>query len=1554
MNYSQFTKSTRTDKLQFTTAKNPIMLHMVPEFGYFVVDLLFNSGVVLTNCAGFISKSQNVKLGIKTFNTKRIFLDAKTKIMNHDFNTGKALNVYQDYPTNGIELEKDHKFLIVDHTVLSQASQYITNQSNEKNGSFFLLQQLKKEITFIKSKYPQVENLVLFTLADAKPEIGLADIIDKFVNIPANMSSSLACYDKYMIVSMTSTTEKPIIFPIAGYKKNSSVPEIYKNNLNIIDSVYSSREKETEKETEVITQKIEKPDEIIKREEKFKKELDDLNINRNQLQRIFQKYNIRDKSIADNIKQAIIDYAGDKKDIDKEDLEKVILLAVNKTVFNTDQIDSHYLNNPARLFTKLEEMNTYSKEMKYPKTVVDYILDPSKTIDLKRVTGLVRHKYEFSDNIHKNIEVLFNELQTRSTDPIKVVKIEHKYEDNNLNRVINYEVTLKNLTGKNKKPYKVNFKIPALVNDRYFKLNGKNYILSNQQFFVPITKTEPDECRLMNSYQTLTLSLVNLKINISEISKLLQYIKARYPKLIIDLEQDVNKNVLRAKLKDPDGNRTITIDLVGKTAYEDSDGTKLSLNEESTTWDETKKGKQIQQNLGKSEYLYDKLEELLKKENPDENLNKSAKSIPYIVIHLMALKIALIVYMWQQLGLLKALNKLGIEYKFSNESDPKAAFNIELQNGKFLNIYSNSRRQTLIINGLYTIDFKKYKFKDEKSLDDRHSIDDFLLDKDTRALVNLDLLTENVLDTWTRDILESNGNSTNLVDLLSHDMVDKLLNDQPDQLSDLKIYRNRQAEVIFTLMYRMLMMAHRLYTSEQKFNDEPKLYLSENYVIECLLGVNPHMKGAAAIEMVNPYSPITELKSAAKVIKTGPRGLPNKRMIKLQHRNIHPSYYGNIGANASSEYADVGIVNRLCLTPMLSDKYGSYGIKDIKNTNGWELLSLDEALIPFVNEMNSDRAVLAYTHRAQITPIKDGEMPIVCTGAEFVVPQLASNRFVNIAKHPGEVVEVKPNEYLKVKYDNGVLEYIDITPRLANTKRSSYISLDMQTKPVGYKFEENELLSWTNSFDGDGYTAGRNLTLALMNYDGYSHEDGYVISQAASDKFVTQSLQEINTFVPLNSKVFDMVTENINTEPGQVLLEFGYSGGDLDKYLDEFNIVDDESDESETAVYDYVGKNVRITSPGGEISEIRIYINNKNQVDPSILQIWKKLCNKLKNKVKLYTYGKTTEREKIAALDNLDMSQLKTGNHKYRGKEFEGTRIVFYIKTDRHLGIGDKMCNRYGAKGIVDKILPDDECPRTEYSGRIDIFLSPFGLAGRRNLVVIKEMYLGKILYHLPRILKEKATAYKPEDIAKLIFKVYDILDNSKDKKYYNLIKTKIDKLLAKKKLISAIMNDEIKFIIMAEPFHNVISIENMQEAADLLNIPLDEYVYLPKYNRYTKTKIPVGIQFYQAMEQTAEEYESLRSTGRYKLATGQPEKGKVNIGGQSLGNWDIYSLLTCDVPNVLKELMTVRSDDFKSKREMTINIIENGKANMPSETGDAATKDLYRVHMIAMGLKPV
>jgi DNA-directed RNA polymerase beta subunit len=98
------------------------------------------------------------------------------------------------------------------------------------------------------------------------------------------------------------------------------------------------------------------------------------------------------------------------------------------------------------------------------------------------------------------------------------------------------------------------------------------------------------------------------------------------------------------------------------------------------------------------------------------------------------------------------------------------------------------------------------------------------------------------------------------------------------------------------------MMAHNKYTNELKYNQNAKLFLKDDYVIEGLLGVHDHTRGSSVVELANPYNPIAELKSASKIIKTGPGGVPNKRRFKKAHRNIHTSYYGNVGANSTTKF----------------------------------------------------------------------------------------------------------------------------------------------------------------------------------------------------------------------------------------------------------------------------------------------------------------------------------------------------------------------------------------------------------------------------------------------------------------------------------------------------------------------------------------------------------------------------------------------------------------------------------------------------------------------------
>ena len=462
---------------------------------------------------------------------------------------------------------------------------------------------------------------------------------------------------------------------------------------------------------------------------------------------------------------------------------------------------------------------------------------------------------------------------------------------------------------------------------------------------------------------------------------------------------------------------------------------------------------------------------------------------------------------------------------------------------------------------------------------------------------------------------------------------------------------------------------------------------------------------------------------------------------------------------------------------------------------------------------------------------------------------------------------------------------------------------------------------------------------------------GYVISQDTSENVQTEIVEEVHVIIPDDVKVLNIVKEfGIMTDPKQSLVEFSY-GGDLEEYIDKYNILDEESLENDVAMFSLINDRIKITSPGGEIINIRVYLNNRDRIDPLVTELHNMVTKDLKTREKKYSSGKTSKKDKLTSIDNLDMSQLKIGTHKHRGFEFEGAKICYYIKKTKSLNEGDKLANRFGGKGVITKIIDREDTPRAEITGDIDIFISPIGVLGRKSMAVIKELYIGKIFYNLPSILKQKLDDRRvtSKSIKDLIFGTYELLDASADKKLVKSIKNKLSGL-SDAKLRKMLSEDKLKLNYIVEPFTNP-KMSDIKTAAEMLNIELDERVFIPELGTWTKNKVPVGIQYMNSLEQLATDYESLRSVGGYVSLTGQPKKGKADMGGQSVGNLDIYNILQYDCPAILEEFMTVRSDDFRSKRIVTVDIIQNGNCEMPKDTGDAATKNLYNIHMIAMGL---
>ena len=713
---------------------------------------------------------------------------------------------------------------------------------------------------------------------------------------------------------------------------------------------------------------------------------------------------------------------------------------------------------------------------------------------------------------------------------------------------------------------------------------------------------------------------------------------------------------------------------------------------------------------------------------------------------------------------------------------------------------------------------------------------------------------------------------------------------------------------------------------------------------------NARNDGGSLLEFVAPFSPMDELIKTQKIVKTGIGGIPSKQAFRKEQRAIHPSYLGNIAAHSTGEY-DAGGWNSHTMGVMITNKYGNYGgKKPDPATNNWDSLGVDEALTPFLNSVDSGRLIMARTHAGQKIPIEKAEQALVETGAEYIVPQISSSKFAHTAKYDGEVIDSKKRESITIRYKNGREETIDIQPRFSTTKRNSTIMISMDSLKKGDKFKKNQLVGWSRMFDGERFVAGRNLNIAIMNYDGLSFEDGYVISEATTEKFVSETIKKLIVLVPPDTKILKFNSDLYSiTEKNEVLMEFQYVD-DIDDYIEMAGLLDSNPDvEAEEEVVLFTkGKNtLKTISPGGEIVDIKIKINNPKKTDPALVNEWKNITKEIKRKHKELTNNAQSQKEMLS--DNIDMSVLKTGVHKHKGNFFEGALVEFYIKVPKKLQKGDKISNRFGAKGVVTHVMDKDETPRGELSGDIGIFLPSAGVLGRKGSAIIKELYIGKIMHNLQLKVKEKANKGETiEDIKDFVIEVYDILDPTKDKKLVKNIKETLN--MPAKELRNAFNEDKIKFNYMVPPF-NTPNFSNFKEAAGVMDLELDERVWIPKTQSWTKSKIPVGIAYYSQMEQYAEDYENTRSQAGYNQITGQPLKGAARQGGQSLGGLDLFALLSYDANPVLEELMVGRSDNVIVKRAMLNNLRMTGESDIVKDPRKGQTRQLMSNLMKGLGL---
>jgi DNA-directed RNA polymerase beta subunit len=443
---------------------------------------------------------------------------------------------------------------------------------------------------------------------------------------------------------------------------------------------------------------------------------------------------------------------------------------------------------------------------------------------------------------------------------------------------------------------------------------------------------------------------------------------------------------------------------------------------------------------------------------------------------------------------------------------------------------------------------------------------------------------------------------------------------------------------------------------------------------------------------------------------------------------------------------------------------------------------------------------------------------------------------------------------------------------------------------------------------------GRTLCVAVMPYKGYNFEDGVVINERLinEDKLTSVHGIEVEMLISEKDRLLYISRMGTMTHKGEPLLR--KTAGELEQLLGYSEGDEDEYEEIH-------GGQVDLKSPGGIIVDIQVYSNLPSSKFPML----KELIDRTNKKHERISEEKFTVRHKSIA----------------------GVLVKFKIQQELRVGLGDKLANRHGNKGIISLIEKDGDMPKTPWGDSIDMILNPVGIIGRMNLGQLYEIYIGLIAKNLAVKMVQTNDQKK---VADGLRKILPLLDNTKNKMYSTRLILAIEKMPHSnyQQLVSQIKNTGF-FPIIVPPFQAPTHVQ-IKQAMDLLGLKSGYKLKIPEYNIYTTNDVPIGYMYIQKLEQIGEMKIYSRSTGPVTGKTLQPTSGKRREGGQKLGEMDTYSLISYNTPILLSEMLGPLSDDHMTKNEMINDIIHHGSTKY-RDAKSAPVQDLIKSYFIALML---
>ena len=626
-------------------------------------------------------------------------------------------------------------------------------------------------------------------------------------------------------------------------------------------------------------------------------------------------------------------------------------------------------------------------------------------------------------------------------------------------------------------------------------------------------------------------------------------------------------------------------------------------------------------------------------------------------------------------------------------------------------------------------------------------------------------------------------------------------------------------------------------------------------------------------QFMDQTNPLGELTHKRRLSALGPGGLTRDR-AGYEVRDVHYSHYGRMCPIETPEGPNIGLINSLSsyakvnkfgfietpyrrvdretgrvtdqidyLTADIEDHYivaqansplnedGTFAQDvvmaraqsenlevsidkvDYMDVSPKQVVAVATACIPFLENDDSNRALMGANMQRQAVPLINPQAPWVGTGMEY--KSAHDSGAALLCKHDGVVEYVDASE-IRVRRDNGALDKYDVTKFRRSNSGTSY-----NQRPIvhlGEKVEKGDTLADGPSMEQGEMALGQNVLVGFMTWEGYNYEDAIIMSRR---------LVKDDVYTSIHIEEYESEARDTKLGPEEITREIPNVGEDALKDLDEMGII-------------------RI---GAEVQDGDLLVGKVTPKGVTELSAEERLLHAI--------FGEKAREVRDTSLrvphggggivHDVKIFTREAGDELSPGVNM---LVRVYIVQKRKIHEGDKMAGRHGNKGVVSRIMPEEDMPFLPDGTPIDIMLNPLGVPSRMNIGQVLELHLGMAARQLG------------------IHVATPVFDGASDEDVWETVR-------------EAGMASDAKTVLYdgrtGEPFNGRVS---------------------------------VGVMYMIKLAHMVDDKLHARSIGPYSLVTQQPLGGKAQFGGQRFGEMEVWALEAYGAAYTLQEILTYKSDD--------------------------------------------